>query len=1410
MIRNFLSLIFTFLCLYSLAQTPNQLGSMVPFDKAAVLEKAKQLSSNPANQKEYYESQLKRYISSHRRGAPVINANRNYGYSYDAANNRTIINLSPLSSYCPNAGFDNSNFTNWIGGTYSNLGVNWNTFTPAWTPGIVTMGNNTPQQPAVSWTAPIPRPNRHTILNIPPLSNNPPANCIGWDSIAVTSGTHLSDIPFVPPTASGVTCRLGNANNDDETEHLSYVMNVTTNNAQFTYAYAVVLYDGGHLAGEQPFFEVTMTDQNGNPILGCGQYQVSALNIATDTTFHRASQWSSFSNSWTDGYIGTAQNPSWFYDVYYKRWTLVSVDLTPYLGQNVTIDFRTADCIYGGHWGYAYVDAQCGPAVALVNMCTGNSTQQAVGPPGYVSYQWYGPNSNTLLIPPPNGTNSTLNITNGTVGDIYYLTAIAANGCTTQVQAILQYSSVNVQYTNSTPSCPTGNSGTANVVAGGSPGPFTYTWTNSSGVNVGNANPCTNLSPGTYSVQIAAPGCGSFDTTVTVGISPPITQNVTRNFCGNATYLSIPGTGFTNIQWYNSTGAIANAHNDTLLAQNVSNGQVYSATYVNGGCVDSLIFSLTQVTGGTLMHTGVTDICIGASNGQATENLSTTQLPPYNFSVSGPGGFSQVNNGVAFTTLNLTGLAFGTYTVNAFDGMCFYSDLFKIDTIPVPVFITVAPKSLCSNDTAKMNFTFGGAPPTQCGPSSFQCLNPTNFTSGVNNAVNFSPATSYPTPFGNFYTKMRAQYIYTASELTAAGLSAGQISKVAFNCNQINGATTYPDFNVSIGCTTQSTYNAFPMPTDLILGLTNVYSSAGYNVIAGINTFGFTQPYNWDGVSNLVVEVCFEFPGQYNYTLNSAVDLFNTTNYSSIAVLSDTDPMCAGLSSTGFYFAMSQKMRPVATFGWCSSVATPNMYTYSLNPNTGIVPPFTPINPPTTVLIQPTTTTNYTFSATSLFGGCVKKDTFTLVVIKPFNIVVPPNQSFCTNTPATSIIANFTDANTGNPVTEQGNWTGAGISLNNGTGTATFSPSSTSVGSHTLMITAGGQCLFKDSTVYTVIQWNSGAISPIGPFCIYNAPKQVPSVTPGGIWGGQVNTTGLFTPATAGVSTALNPPYFTITYLVNANTMCADSSSIQITVFNKPTVDFTTDTIMGCAPLDIVFIPIVSPPGGTVKWYYGDGNASNSNSHIYPYQGVYSPMISYETATTDGNCRDSISKANWITVYPMPKAAFVADPTNTTILEPTINFTNESNPRTNMSWLWNISSLDLFTTENVSYQFNNPGTYQITLYVSTQHNCRDSITQSVVVEPDYVLYVPSAFTPNFDGKNDVFQAKGYGIQTGNFDMTIFDRWGEKVFEANSIDKGWDGTFQGVMSLQDVYVWEISFMDNTGKKYTRTGSVALLP
>lgn len=214
----------------------------------------------------------------------------------------------------------------------------------------------------------------------------------------VTSGPGLDICGGFPIVAPGgnFSLRLGNNGTGGIADRLEQTFNVTAANANFTYRYAVVFQDPGHNLAEQPKFEIEMLDSNGVQI-PCTYYNVAAgQNIP--------------------GFINSTNCAN----VVYKPWTNVSVDLTSFIGQNVTIRFTTYDCSLGGHYAYAYIDGSC--IDFNINqtgiLCQG-STVQLNAPLGFAAYNW------TL----PNGNLATGQVLAAGMGGVYTLNLTTVTGC---------------------------------------------------------------------------------------------------------------------------------------------------------------------------------------------------------------------------------------------------------------------------------------------------------------------------------------------------------------------------------------------------------------------------------------------------------------------------------------------------------------------------------------------------------------------------------------------------------------------------------------------------------------------------------------------------------------------------------------------------------------------------------------------------------------------------------------------------------------------------------------------------------------------------------------------------------------------------------------------------------------------
>lgn len=122
-----------------------------------------------------------------------------------------------------------------------------------------------------------------------------------------------------------------------------------------------------------------------------------------------------------------------------------------------------------------------------------------------------------------------------------------------------------------------------------------------------------------------------------------------------------------------------------------------------------------------------------------------------------------------------------------------------------------------------------------------------------------------------------------------------------------------------------------------------------------------------------------------------------------------------------------------------------------------------------------------------------------------------------------------------------------------------------------------------------------------------------------------------------------------------------------------------------------------------------------------------------------------------------------------------------------------------------SYQYSRK--YRVTAYKNGSNGQISSLSNITEVIPTMSFYVPDAFTPNGDGINDTFGIAGEAIKS--FNMRIYDRWGELLFESNSATTQWDGSYRGKRVPQGVYVYQLSAQANTGQKAAKKGTVTVV-
>jgi gliding motility-associated-like protein len=270
---------------------------------------------------------------------------------------------------------------------------------------------------------------------------------------------------------------------------------------------------------------------------------------------------------------------------------------------------------------------------------------------------------------------------------------------------------------------------------------------------------------------------------------------------------------------------------------------------------------------------------------------------------------------------------------------------------------------------------------------------------------------------------------------------------------------------------------------------------------------------------------------------------------------------------------------------------------------------------------------------------------------------------------------------------------------------------------------------------------------------------------------------------------------------------CTSNFSNMVQVYPDPVINFSADEVRGCSPLEVQFTDNSGYGGlATYLWNFGDGDTSSLQNpiHIYEQAGTYSPSL---TITFSSACGGSITQSGLITVYPQPVAGFTATPEHTDMFDPFVTVVNDGSGATACYYTMGDGDT-LMNTLGGTHEYTNAGVYTITQFVSNSFGCVDTAQRVIRIDGQFTIYIPNAFSPNNDGINDSFGAKG--TMVNNFTLYIFDRWGELIFTGHGIDDYWDGSDpSGKRSQVDVYVYKVVYDEPNGDQKQAVGTVALI-
>lgn len=415
--------------------------------------------------------------------------------------------------------------------------------------------------------------------------------------------------------------------------------------------------------------------------------------------------------------------------------------------------------------------------------------------------------------------------------------------------------------------------------------------------------------------------------------------------------------------------------------------------------------------------------------------------------------------------------------------------------------------------------------------------------------------------------------------------------------------------------------------------------------------------------------------------------------------------------------------------------------------------------------------------------GCQSMDFVNITVNPPIQVNIAPFDTICSG-------ANFFQNITSQPSGAVFNYTASsnpnitGASAGAGGNINQILNNSSSSNQSVLYTVSGALngCSDDDSCWVTIVPLTVPSFSQMGPYCLGLIPAPVlpntsnNATTINGTWNPlAVNTQQL------GFSNYNFTPF---------PNQCADTTSMLVEISTNPGVNFFADTTIGCSPLQVdLSTPVIN--GATYIWLSNGQLIGNTPSLPYTFTtpGCYDIELQLDVS----GCSATMVIPDFICVENDPLAGFVFSPTEFTSASEIVNFQNTSVGAN--GYIWNYGDGSTSNSMEEAHLYNNCNSgFTITLYASSLHGCLDSISQSITYQEPLIYYVPNTFTPDQDEFNQqwlpIFTS---GFEPYDYHLSIYNRWGELIWETFNPYIGWDGTYGQKTEVQEgTYTWTIIY------------------
>lgn len=263
--------------------------------------------------------------------------------------------------------------------------------------------------------------------------------------------------------------------------------------------------------------------------------------------------------------------------------------------------------------------------------------------------------------------------------------------------------------------------------------------------------------------------------------------------------------------------------------------------------------------------------------------------------------------------------------------------------------------------------------------------------------------------------------------------------------------------------------------------------------------------------------------------------------------------------------------------------------------------------------------------------------------------------------------------------------------------------------------------------------------------------------------------------------------------LTGTHENCIESVTHEIYIYSAPQIDFALEPGLQCVPFLAQFIDLSwAETEIFYEWDFGDNTNSNEQnpSHLYNFVGSYPVTLSIHTTS---GCVDTLTllQADLINVHPNPNAGFSVTPDYADICHSLVQFNDESDGGEHYFYWYDDSTIfSMGAQANPNHQYLFDGTHYPMQIVTNEWGCKDTAYSKLYIEP-FTLFIPNTFTPDGDEFNNTFNAFT-DFYIYEWDLKIYNRWGQLLFETLDINQGWDGTYQGQLVQDGTYGYTVQY------------------